>query len=320
MNGYDLDSIIEFIKVIKTEKLKVTLLAAFQQYNTNVLPAKSKSYQRNISSVQKYFQKFLIQDLPLHFITKQIAQRFINSFFERGKEYQGLLCYRILKAIFNQFIEWDLILKNPFCFKQPKAKRNLPTFLTEDEFNLFISFVDNFLLKDFYTLLFYTGLRCGEATNLQLSDIDLTNRIIHIRNKENYSTKSKKERIIPLNDFAFNILVKRIPKIHHLNFNQFVFYRIASDVPLTVDYVSKQFKKCVRISGLNPQLHLHSLRHSFCSNLVNKNVSLFVIGKLAGHSSAKTTEIYSHLVNSSLRIAVDLLGNNSSINQKIMEV
>ncbi|MCX6152230.1 MAG: tyrosine-type recombinase/integrase [Ignavibacteriales bacterium] len=311
----------EFENKITKKKLKPVIhLKTFQdEYVESISMVKSKAYIRSIKLSLKMLIDF-IGNIELQKIDKRIIEKFISITFQRS-ESGASLYYRTLKAAFNNAECWGYIEYNPFKkFKPPKAKRNLPTFLTEDEFNLFISFVDNPLLKDFYTLLFYTGLRCGEAINLQLSDIDLTNRILHIRNKENFSTKSRKERIIPLNEIIFSIFLKKIPKIHHLNFNQYVFYRISSDVPLTVDYVSKQFKKCVRISGLNPQLHLHSLRHSFCSNLVNKNVSLFTVQQLAGHSSSKTTEIYSHMVNSSLRIAVDLLGNNLSIDQKIMEV
>ncbi|RJP73619.1 MAG: hypothetical protein C4539_01595, partial [Ignavibacteriales bacterium] len=247
------------IKITKEKQKPVVDLKTYQvEYLEFISHTKSKAYKRSIKLSLKMLIDF-VGNIDLRKIDKRIIEKFISLTFQRTESGANLY-YRTLKAAFNKAESWSYIDGNPFTkLKQPKARKNLPVFLSEDEFNLFISFVDKPLLRDYYTLLFNTGLRASEGTNLQLSDIDLTNRIIRIRNKENYSTKSKRERIIPLNDTAFNILANRIPKIHHLNFNQYVFYRIAADIPLTVDYVSKQFKKNVRRSGLNPQLHLHSL-------------------------------------------------------------
>ncbi|MBK7380318.1 MAG: tyrosine-type recombinase/integrase [Ignavibacteriales bacterium] len=55
------------------------------------------------------------------------------------------------------------------------------------------------------------------------------------------------------------------------------------------------------------QIHLHTLRHSFASNLVQKGASLYVVKELLGHEDIKTTQIYSHLTKSSLSNAIQLL-------------
>ena len=64
---------------------------------------------------------------------------------------------------------------------------------------------------------------------------------------------------------------------------------------LKEDFVSKTFKRHVRLSGLNPALHFHSLRHSFASWLVQDGVSIYAVKELLGHSDVKTTQVYSHL-------------------------
>ncbi|KAB2846346.1 MAG: tyrosine-type recombinase/integrase [Melioribacteraceae bacterium] len=68
-----------------------------------------------------------------------------------------------------------------------------------------------------------------------------------------------------------------------------------SDIKFSSEYIIKKFKEAVRKTELDESLHLHSLRHSFCSNLVSKNISLYTVKELAGHEDISTTAIYSHV-------------------------
>ena len=72
-------------------------------------------------------------------------------------------------------------------------------------------------------------------------------------------------------------------------------------------FSSKKFKQYLRKVGLNEEIHFHSLRHSFASNLVRKGVSLYIVKELLGHSNITTTMMYAHLDNSSLVKAVGML-------------
>ncbi len=78
-------------------------------------------------------------------------------------------------------------------------------------------------------------------------------------------------------------------------------------IKLNEDFVSKQFKLAVRETGLDDNIHFHTLRQSFASRLAQKGVSLFVIKELLGHEDIKTTQIYSHLQTQNLEEAVKLL-------------
>ena len=124
-------------------------------------------------------------------------------------------------------------------------------------------------------------------------------RTIRIRNKDGFTTKSKKERVIPMNHVVFDILSKIERKC------TYVFSK--SQFRFKPDYVSKQFKKCIKATNLNQKIHFHSLRHSFASNLVQKGADIYVVQKLLGHSSISTTQIYSHLNQNNLERAIKLL-------------
>jgi site-specific recombinase XerD len=303
----DFKEFLEAYKAYRKSKVSITLAAAFKEYETTILPVKAKSTRRNVLSTNKYFIAFLGEKFPIASIQKKDCEKFIHSIYKRA-EYQAALSFRILRAEFYQFLSWEYISKNPFTFKQPRPKSKLPSFLTESEFNQLIGFVREPGLRNLYTVLFYTGIRAGEGVNIQLSDIDFINRTLIIRNKESFTTKSGKERIIPLNDLALQALRDQIPKVIRINSEDYIFWRIEPRIPLPVEFCSKKFKGYIRKAGLNSGLKLHSLRHSFCSNLVNRGVSLYTVQALAGHSSPNVTKIYSHFQDKTLIEAVNLLG------------
>ncbi|MBA4405661.1 hypothetical protein C0389_00120 [bacterium] len=69
---------------------------------------------------------------------------------------------------------------------------------------------------------------------------------------------------------------------------------IILNIRFSTEYVSKASKKTVKKAVINDKVHLRSLRHSFCSDLVSIGVSLYVVKELAGRENVTTTLIYSH--------------------------
>lgn len=275
------------------------------EYEQFVQTSFSKSYLRNVRSSLAQFLKYA-GDKQLDEINLRVLEAFLLFIFSRSK-HSAFLCYRNLRAAFNKAIEWDYLVDNPFRkFRFPKLPKVYPAFISEAEFVKILEEVKTDLLKDVYVTLFHTGMRAGELTNLRWNDVDLESRIITIRNTLEFSTKAKKDRIIPINDKLLGVLQKHFPKMINLNKPQFVFERIPG-FKLTIDYLSKHFKKAVRAAEMNDQIHLHTLRHSFASNLIQKGVSLYVIKELLGHEDFKTTQMYSHLQHQNLADAVNLL-------------
>jgi integrase/recombinase XerD len=78
-------------------------------------------------------------------------------------------------------------------------------------------------------------------------------------------------------------------------------------IKLNENFVSKQFKKSVRLAKLNERFHFHSLQHSFASTLVQRGISLYAVKELLGHEDIKTTQVYSHLHQQNLRDAINYL-------------
>jgi len=149
-------------------------------------------------------------------------------------------------------------------------------------------------------------MRLGEILNLIWDCIDFNRRIIMVKNINGFVTKSKKERIIPMNNRLLDLFLNRYQTLKMLSKNDYIFYRVLG-VKLNEDFVSKQFKKAVRSASLSDEIHFHTLRHSFASNLIQKGASIYVVKELLGHESISTTQIYSHLQSENLNQAVSLL-------------
>lgn len=264
----------------------------------------SKSYVER--SIEPAF-KFLIEyagDIPLNQLNLKTIDNFIINKFNKSKS-GAALYYRTLKAAFSKAVIWNYIPENPFIkIKAPKTPKSLPLYIDDKGLQKILDNTPRQFLKDIFTIGFYSGLRLSEILNLKWTWIDFQKNNIITKISTDYSTKSKRERIIPIHKNILSIL-NRIKYDTTLSKN----YIFSDDEgkKYNENFISKQFKKAVRLASLDENLHMHNLRHSFCSNLVQKGVSLYVVKELAGHQQLSTSEVYSHLTHSNLSNAVAVL-------------
>jgi integrase len=114
------------------------------------------------------------------------------------------MIYRILKSAFEKAVQWNYIESNPFDkIKLPKIPQNKPVFISDIELKQIVSYEKDKILKDIYLFAFYSGCRINEILNLKWNNINFSERFISIKNDETFTTKSKKERIIPINNYLF---------------------------------------------------------------------------------------------------------------------
>ena len=264
--------------------------------------SKSKYYiERSIEPAFKFFIQS-IGDKHLRTITLKEIDNFILNKFKHSQS-AAALYYRTLKAAFTKAVSWNYIDENTFKkIKLPKVTKSLPVFISEKELQKILGKTTSQLLKNIFSFAFYTGMRLGEILNMQWDWIDFNQNIIVTKNSNGYSTKSKKERIIPIHK-----KVKALLKQQAKNKKSIYVFSKSGNQKLNENFVSKEFKKALRASKLNEEIHFHTLRHSFASNLVQKGASLYVVKELLGHEDIKTTQVYSHLKQSSLSNAICLL-------------
>lgn len=297
-----------FDKMREQKKNQITHIKLSDFKNRYIEFIKVTCSPNYVATVEVTFRLFsnYAGDIPLQKITFQLMEKYLNEVFNRAKQ-SARVYYIILKASFTKAEAWGYLKSNPLSqYKLPKIPKNNPIFLELAELETIISKECDNQLRGIYRFAFHTGLRLGEITNLQWSSIDFINRVIKVVNTEEFTTKGKRERVIPLNQVVFDLLSELRPKVLALTEREYIFN--SRGFRLNEDFISKRFKKCVKLSGVNPSTHFHNLRSSFACNLVKRNVSIFHVQKLLGHSSVQVTERnYAFLKNDSLVDAVKVL-------------
>jgi len=278
-----------------------TLKEFYSAYVNYVGQSHSKSYLRSIDLSFKMFQEFR-KNPTINDIKVIELEQFFALTFRRAK-YSAHMYLRTLKAAFNTAVKWGYISENPFSkIKLPKIQKKLPVYIKQNDFEKLISLQENLMLKNLFILAYNTGMRLSELTNLKWDAIDLENKFIIVQNTNEFTTKSKKERIIPIH----NNIMLALAELKKLSQADYVFCNEIG-IKLNEDYVSKNFKRSIKELEFNNNIKFHSLRHSFASSLAQKGVSLYIIKELLGHEDISTTQIYAHLDRKALVEAVRLL-------------
>jgi len=162
-----------------------------------------------------------------------------------------------------------------YNIQKTKKPKKLPLAISEDDFVKIIKSTKKEEHKLAFLLGFGSGLRISEITNLEKRDINIEERKIFIR-----QGKGSKDRITPLPKGFKN---------KHLNI-----------LPLKIGVRALQlaFTNACEVSGVKkekPEVHFHSLRHGFGSQLAKKGVPIHHIRTLMGHSNISTTNVYLEL-------------------------
>jgi len=138
----------------------------------------------------------------------------------------------------------------------------------------------------------HTGMRKSELLNLKWSDIDFEQNTITVQSKTDWHTKNYKSRVLQLTPALYDTLKRHRNQQQELEiWNEYVFTYKSERIK---DGITKSFRTVLNIAGLKG-VTLHSLRHTFASQLVLAGVSLREIQELIGHQSFETTLQYAHL-------------------------
>lgn len=235
---------------------------------------------------------------------KNKIHRFIKSLIKYGQTQ-----YDINNNILNKMIG----------FKNPNAIRvkNI-NFYTYEEFKLFISNVNNDIYNALFTLLYYQGLRLGEANGLTWNDIDFNKHELSvnktvctkIKGLSFFVTSTKKkasDRVLPLEEETERKLLKL--KTYWQTFNNFKndWFVFGGVRPLAESNIHNIKNKASAKAKLK-RIRIHDFRHSCASFLINIGCPPNVVQKYLGHANLSITlDTYSHLYPSALIQATKLI-------------
>ena len=208
---------------------------------------------------------------------------------------------RLLSSI-KGFYDWLVfsgsIKRNPAeLIESPKIGRKLPINLSEDEVELLLNAPDCSTVqgkrdKTILELLYSTGLRISELTNLELSQINLKRGVIKILGK------GGKERIVPIGQTALDWVKDYLDNVRKdildKNDNIYLFLNNKGQKisrKSCWSFITSYSRAVLKNKNISP----HALRHAFATHLLNNGADLRSVQMLLGHSSLSTTQIYTHV-------------------------
>jgi len=206
----------------------------------------------------------------------------------------------VLRQVYQYAVELKVINENPVkdVKRLQEAPRKVPRFFSEEEVKRLLEYSNPFY-KDLWLFFLYTGMRRNEARFLEWSDIDFEQEVISVKNKESFTTKSKRSRIIPIHPIVKNILTVRRKE------SGLVFESPEGGIFSREVWRGVLLRVAKRANVKN--VTLHTFRHTFASWLVMEGIDLPTIANLLGHSDIKTTMIYSHLAPDHIKKAINRL-------------
>lgn len=268
----------------------------------------TESYQRNLNRFKMYLNDRNITDV------NDITEKMVEEFIDTCKYYEKSTQNQIITTLRQFFKDYELFHQttqngNPTSrIESVKNNQHLPTFLSENEMNIFLNVnLDSdkdIMRKAIFELLYCGGLRVSECVNLQLSNLHFSANMIRFMGKGN------KERVVLLHNEAIesiqnyiSIVRDKIVREKRVKSNN-VFIKESGKI-ITRNDIYKLVKDREKECGITKNISPHSLRHSYATHMLEEGANLVTIQELLGHSDIRTTQVYTHITTSQMRDTYD---------------
>jgi integrase/recombinase XerD len=176
---------------------------------------------------------------------------------------------------------------------RPKVPKKLPVVLSREETARFLDALENPKHRALLMTAYAGGLRLSEVARLRVEDIDSARMVIHVR-----QGKGQKDRDVMLSPRLLAVLraywATDRPK-------PYLFPGRQPDRPISGRTIQMVCERALTASGLSKHVHMHTLRHSFATHLLESGTDLRTIQVLLGHHSFSTTARYLHITTAALR-------------------
>lgn len=278
----------------------------------------------NIKDAIKEFKNYLILEKHLQENTISTYENGLNHFVnylddelidikniseEMINDYLSYLHDRLSKTTIQNYISclkqfYKFLQKQDFIqinimdnIESIKTKKRLPVVLSKEEIQELINSIDitdslSARNRCMIELLYSSGLRVSEMLSLRLQDIHLEEGVLHCIGKGN------KERIIPINNTAIDLLRLYITKyrdeiLNGVNSN-YLFTNKNGKI-LTRNNFYNILNHIANKSGITKHISPHTIRHTFATHLLENDADLRSIQEMLGHADISTTTIYTHV-------------------------
>ena len=239
----------------------------------------AKSYINCFERFINYYKdkKFIyINEQDIHYYLQQLIQEKLSNSY-------------INQAINSIKFYYEVVLGMPqrfYYIERPFRNQTLPKVLSTEAIQRMIVLTSNLKHKCIISVLYSAGLRRSELLNLKIKDIDSERMVIRVNkgkgNKDRYTLLSKN---LLINLRQYYIIYR--PKEY--------LFENPKGGSYTASSVRALVAKAGKIAGISEKVTPHMLRHSFATHLLENGTDLRYIQSLLGHSSSRTTEIYTHV-------------------------
>ena len=256
-----------------------------------------KSYEFDLIHFKNFMIENSINESPQK-CSSSTVKRYLYKNFSNKKSRSQARSISALKSFFNYFLFEGKINSSPLNdIESPKIENRLPEVLTEDEIKRLISSVNldsefGQRNKTIIEVLYGTGIRVSELTELKLSNIFFNENILKVTGKGN------KERFVPLGKIASIEIKKYLSYRDKLKINSKfsdILFLNKYGRQLTRSMIFKVIKDSSKNANIDKKISPHTLRHSYATHLLKNGADLRTIQLILGHESITTTEIYTHL-------------------------
>lgn len=245
--------------------------------------------QYSINTAKTYinlFERFInhYKNKELTHINEDDIRTYMQLVVQQGKSHSYI----------NQMINsikfyYEVVLEMPnrfYSIERPIKKESLPKVISLEEVQSIIKNTNNIKHKCIMSLLYSAGLRRNELLNLKLEDIDSKRMVITVKNG-----KGNKDRLTILSQSVLNDL-----RIYYAAWKPEVYlFEGVKRKQYTATSILKIIKAAAKKGGIRKNITPHMLRHSFATHLLENGTDLRYIQVLLGHSSTRTTEIYTQV-------------------------
>lgn len=234
----------------------------------------------------------------------QFIRKYLNFLYEK-KYTSKTICRHIssLRKLFKYLEQKKQIKENPMLLvSNPKVTKKLPKYLNYVDIDILLNTPDktdvlglrNALILE---LLYSTGIRVSELSNIKIEDINFNEREIRVLGK------GSKERIVVFGKICLELLNDYInnSRKNLLKENNEYLLLNKNGNKLSVRGIQLIVENILKQSSIKYNISPHTLRHTFATHLLDAGADLMSVKELLGHDSLSTTSIYTHISNEKLR-------------------
>ena len=256
-----------------------------------------ESYEFDLIQLRNFITENSINESPKK-CSSSTVKRYLYKNFSNKKSRSQARSISALKSFFNYLLFEGEINSSPLNdIESPKIENKLPEVLSEDEVKRLISSINlntefGQRNKTIIEVLYGTGIRVSELTELKLSNIFFNESILKVTGKGN------KERFVPLGKIASIEIKKYLNDRDKLKINSKfsdILFLNKYGRQLTRSMIFKVINDSSKNAKIDKKISPHTLRHSYATHLLKNGADLRTIQLILGHESITTTEIYTHL-------------------------